>query len=313
MVVTRTRPANFVVAPASQTAYNLLRMTLPFIRELSPELYDQAVAHSFSMRAAFTERELAAEERGKRLKDSPDPVEALVAEAEATKSGAERNQLLAEAAHMALVKKRLTLCLDIISKLDPDATASSDNFWRSWADQFLKDFVKAALTATDTGAAERGAGRIAAPLARVEGLVPIMRYWGKANDQTAAQRFLAEASKIAGAASDPVEKAKAFLLLSIACDLADESQKAGLLESAVKALNSLSRPDADASDQKPYHQYVRNLDNAGHQLSRGFKELTKKNENEALALAEKLQKPDLRIFAALGVLSGIDDLLAPAK
>ncbi|HVG38063.1 MAG TPA: hypothetical protein VM870_02180, partial [Pyrinomonadaceae bacterium] len=257
--------------------------------------------------------ELAAEERAKRLKDSADPVETLVAEAEATKSKAERNQLLAEAAQMALERKRFPLCLDIISKLDHDVVESSANFWRNWADQFLKDFVKAALTAKDAELAERGAGRFASPLARVEGLVLIMRYWGKANDKTAAQRFLAEARKIAGAASDDIEKAKAFLLLSSACDPADEAQKAGLLESAVKALNNVPRPDSGASDMKPYHVYVRNLDNTGYQLTRGFKELTKKDENEAFALAEKLHKPDLRTFATLGVLLGIDDLLANTK
>jgi hypothetical protein len=101
--------------------------------------------------------------------------------------------------------------------------------------------------------------------------------------------------------------------LSITCDQVDEFQKATLLESAIKTLNNVSKPDSSASDKKPYHQYVRNLDNTGYQLVRGFKELTKKDENGAVVLVDKLQKPDLRTFATIGILLGMDDLLANAK
>jgi hypothetical protein len=186
MIITRTRPANFVAVPASQTAYDLLVKVLPFVRELSPELYDEAVAQSLSMRASFSERELATEERNKRIRESLNPVEALIAEAEASKSKVERNELLTGAARLAMEKKKFAKCLDIVSKLDLELGATSADFWRNWADQFLKDFVKATLMSKDTELAEKGAGRIGSPLARVEGLVMIMRYWRKANDQTAA-------------------------------------------------------------------------------------------------------------------------------
>jgi hypothetical protein len=313
MVVTRTQPMNFVAGPAPQIAYDLLSRVLPFVHELSPELYDRAVTQSFSMRAAFTERELATEERNKRIRKSLTPIEDLIAEAESMKSKVERNELLAGAAQLAMEKKKFALCLDIVSRLDLDVVTTSTDFWRNWTDRFLKDFVKAALTTKDTELAEKGAERMTSPLARVEGLVLIMRYWGRANDKVAAQRLLAEASKVAIAIPDYVEKAKALFLLSITCDQADESQQARFLESAIKALNMVSKPDSGANDKKPYQQYVRGLDNTGYQLIRGFKELTKKDENGALALIEKVQKPDLRTFATIGILLGVNDLLADTK
>jgi uncharacterized protein YnzC (UPF0291/DUF896 family) len=313
MAVTRTQPTNFAAALAPQIAYELLVRVLPVIRELSPELYDQAVAQSFGMRSTLTERELATEERNKRLKESLNPLEDLIAEADAAKSKVERNELLAGAARLALEGKKFGLCLDVVSKLDLDMAATPTNFWRNWADQFLKDFVKVTLTAKDTELAERGAARFSSPLARVEGLVLIMRYWVKANDKTAAQRSLAEANKIAAAISDNIEKAKAFFLLSISCDQTDESRKAELLKSAIKALNNVSEPDSRASDTQPYYQYVRNLDSTGYQLTRGFKELTKKDEHGAIALIEKIQKPDLRTFAVVGILLGVNDLLSNLK
>jgi hypothetical protein len=79
--------------------------------------------------------------------------------------------------------------------------------------------------------------------------------------------------------------------------------------SAAKALNDLSKPDAKEHDKAIDQTYVRRLDNVGYELTKGFKGLTKQDENEALALVEKLQKPDLRTYALIGILFGLDDLL----
>lgn len=313
MVIARTQPVNFISESAPQSAYDLLTKTLPFIQQLTPELYDRALTQSFALRTSFTETQLTTEARNKRLKESLNPIEDLVAEAEAVKSKAERNELLAAAARLALEKKRFGQCLDVVAMLDVELAATSRDFWRNWIDGFLKGFVKAALAAKDVEMAEKAAGRIASPLARVEGVVLIMSDSGKANDKTNAQRLLTEASKIAGNAFDDVEKAKAFFLLSLNCDLADESQKARLLESGIKALNNLSKPDVSENDMKPYQEYVRRMDNASNELRKSFKALTKKDENGAIALTEKIQKPDMRTFAMIGILQGLDELLATTR
>jgi len=142
VILSRTQPADFTGEPAPKVAYDLLNRALPYIRDLFPEIYEQAVTQSLVMQASFTERQLASETRAKRLKDSLNPIEDLVAEAEATKSKVERNALLAEAAQRALRDKKLLLCMDVVRKLDLDVGGTSHDFWRSWHDQFLKDFVK---------------------------------------------------------------------------------------------------------------------------------------------------------------------------
>lgn len=55
--------------------------------------------------------------------------------------------------------------------------------------------------------------------------------------------------------------------------------------------------------------FAQRLDNVGYDLSKGFNSLTKHDENYALALVEKLQKRDLRTFALIGILTGLDGLL----
>ena len=308
-VVARTQPANFVSEPPPKLAYDLLTHILPVIKQSIPELYEQALNHSFAMRASLNESQLASEARIKRLNESMDPIGDLKSEAEAAKTKTQRNTLLLGAAELALEKKKLDLCLDILSDVDVNV-AGADPFLLQYSiDRLLKNLVKSGLSAKLTDVSEKGAARIGSSLTRVEALTLIMRYYTKANDNEAAQRTLIEASKVAGSSSDNWDRAKAFFLLSGTCDQVDNSKKADLLLSGLKALNNVSESDMNARDKTIYQSFAQRLDNVGYDLSRGFKSLTKHDENEALALVEKLQNPGLRTFALIGILSGLDGLL----
>lgn len=306
-VVARTQPANFVAEPAPRMAYQLLTKLLPFVQQSIPELYDQALNHNFAMRASLNETQLASEARVKRFNESVNPIADLKSEAESAKTKTERNELILQAAELALEKKKFDLCLDLLDEVDINAVAADRDSWQRSIDQILKNFVKGALTAKRTDLAEKGAARIASPLTEVEALNLIMRYYSKANDKEPAQRLLIEASKAAGAGPDNFDKAKAFFLLSLACDQVDGSRKADLLSSGLKALNNLSQPDAHARDKTIYQSYIQRLDNLGYELGKGFKSLTKQDENGALALVEKLEKRDLKTFALIGILLGLNE------
>lgn len=306
-VVFRTQPANFAVEPAPQMAYDLLTNILPFVQQSAPELYDQALNQHVAMRAGLTEKQRASESRIKRLRESANPVEDLIAEADATKSKTERNELLLQAAQLALENSKFDLCLDTLDRVDVNVISDPEPWQRS-VDQILKNLVRIVVADKRTELAERAAGRIGSSLTRVEALNLIMRDWVKANNKAEAQRLLTEASRAAAAGSDDAEKAKAFFLLSITCDQVDPSKKADLLLSGTNALNNLAAPDAGARDTTVYQNYVQRLDNSGYELTKAFNGLTKQDENSALALVEKLQKRDLRTFALIGVLLGLDQL-----
>ncbi|HXQ69097.1 MAG TPA: hypothetical protein VN844_01305, partial [Pyrinomonadaceae bacterium] len=198
-------------------------------------------------------------------------------------------------------------CLDTLDKVDVNVTSDPDPWQRS-IDQILKNLVRSVLTAKRAELAERAAARIGSSLTRVEALNLIMRYWVKANDKAEVQRLLTEASKAAATGSDDAQKAKAFFLLSITCDQVDSSRKPDLLLSGINALNNLAAPDVGARDKTIYHNYVQRLDNSGYELTKAFNGLTKQDENSTLALVERLQKRDLRTFALIGILLGLDQL-----
>jgi hypothetical protein len=308
-VVTRTQPANFAIEPAPQMAHQLLSKLLPVIQQATPELYDQALNQSVIMSASLNERAAEIEARSKRLKDSVNPIEDLLSEARSVKSKAESNELKLQAAQLALEKKKFDLCLDILSDVDVDVATSDPNAWQRSIDQILKNYVRNTLAEKRSDLCEKAAARIVSTPMRVEALSLIMRYFAKNSDQVAAQRLLLEASKIAASSADEADRAKAFFLLSIICDQIDVSKKAELVLAGIKALNSLSKPDTNARDKSIYQTYVRRLDNSGYELTKGFKGLVKQDENDALALVEKLQKPDLKTFALIGILLGLDGLL----
>ena len=313
MILSRTQPANFAIAPAPQSAYELLTSALPYIQQLLPEYYEQAVGQSLILRTMISQTQLAGEERSKRLKESENPIQDLVREAETAKTKSERNELLAEAAELALRKEKFATCLDIVAKLDLEITVSGQpGVWKDWSSQFLKKFVKSAIAGKELELAEKAAWGMTPSLAKVQAVVSLVRHWSEASEKVAAHRLLVEAIKVAESISDNFEKAKALILLSIISSQVDESKKGQLLLSCVKTLNSLNKPTS-SRDQGPYQEYVRNLDNTGYQIITGFKALTVSDENAAIALVDQIHKSDLRPFASIGILSGLKELLSKAE
>jgi hypothetical protein len=313
MILHRTQPANFAVTPAPQSAYQLLVGALPQIQRLLPEHYERAVGQSLILRTSIDQTQLANEERSKRLKESQNPIEDMVREAEAARTKGERNELLAEAAEDALIKKKFETCLDVLSRMDLEIDVPGQpGAWQNWNSQFVKKFVKSAMAASELEIAEKAALGMTASLAKVEAVALLIRHWSKAGEKDSAHRLLVAAIKVADSVSDDFEKAKSLILLSIICDQVDESKKAQLLLSSVKALNGLDKPKT-SRDQEQYQEYVRKLDQTGYQVSRGFKALTVSDENGAVALVDQLQGPDLRPFALIGILSGLTDLLAKSE
>ena len=313
MVLTRTQPANFAVTPAPQSAYQLLAGALPQIERVLPEHYEQAVGQSLILRASINQMQLANEERNKRLKESKNPIEDLVREAEAAKTKAERNELLAEAAETALTKEKFDMCLDVLSRMNLEVNIPGHpGAWQNWSSQFVKKFVKSAMAAKELEIAEKAALGMTASLAKVEVVALLIRHWTKAGERGSAHRLLIEAIKVADSVSDDFEKAKSLILLSIICDQVDESKKAQLVLSSVKALNGLNKPTTPR-DQESYQEYVHKLDQTGYQMIRGFKALTVSDENAGIALMGQLQGSDLRPFALIGILAGLTDLLAKVE
>lgn len=313
MILSRTQPANFAVTPAPQSAYQLLAGALPQIQRLLPEHYERAVGQSLILRTSINQTQLASEERSKRLKESENPIEDLVREAEAARTKGERNELLAEAAEGALIKKKFEMCLDVLSRMDLEINVPGQpGAWQNWNSLFVKKFVKSAMAAREPEIAEKAALGMTASMAKVEAVALLIRHWSKAGERDSAHRLLVEAIKVADSVPDDFEKAKSLILLSIICDQVDESKKAQLLLSSIKALNGLNKPTTPR-DQEPYQAYVRKLDQTGYHTIRGFKALTVSDENAAIALVNQLQGPDLRPFALIGILSGLTDLLAKVE
>jgi hypothetical protein len=117
-----------------------------------------------------------------------------------------------------------------------------------------------------------------------------------------------QAQRLAGNATDYVERAKAFLLLSaLTGNGTDSSERVELLDSAIKALNSVALPERE-DDLRHYQTYVWKLNGAEYQVTTQFKELTENGREEALTLVERMDKPESRTFALLGILHGIREL-----
>jgi hypothetical protein len=312
MVIARTQPFNLEKTPPSQSAYYLLTNLLPAIKQVVPELYSQAVNQRLVVYASFNKDQLADQQRNERLNENSSASEDLIAEADQTQSKLKRNELLSQAAQLAMQSKKFSVCLEAIEKLDLDAPGMTADFWTNWNDQFVRDFVEAVLAAKKPELAEQGTEQVVGPYAKVQSLVLISQYWTKTHDNASARRVFMQARKAADAAPDYVDKAKAFLLLSGLSKQTGSSEKTELLDSAIRALNSASIPDR-GDDLRAYQVYVWRLNGVESQVVAQFKDLTRNGSDEALTLVERIDKPESRTFALLGILRGLRDLSSSAK
>ena len=100
---------------SSKLTSELLSGALPYIQQVLPERYEQALGQSLVLRTNINQAQLANEENAPNgLSESQTPIEDLVQEAEAAKTKNERNELLAEAAEVALRKEKFAKSLDIV-------------------------------------------------------------------------------------------------------------------------------------------------------------------------------------------------------
>ena len=311
VVVARTHPALLVGDMSRQSGYELLIASLPSIEKLTPALYSQALSQAFILRTALTKAQLDSDARRKRLSDSQNPIEDLIQEADQAKSKLERNSLLADGAQMALEQNKMALSVEIVTKLNFDE--SLNDFWRGWADQFLKDVIRTALRLKDLQLAQKAASLISSPFNKIEGLVLIFQQAQQNRDELTGGRVFQEATKVADSDFDPLQKARAFFMLSIASEGIDASRTGTLLESGIKTLNSVVQPDSGAPDRQTHDQFVRSLSFEAQSLTMSFKTLSKTDQNRALALAEQIQKPDLRSFAMIGIILGVDQTLSSGQ
>jgi len=268
--------------------FNLLRVTVPLIERLLPAMYPQALAQFATVRARLPNETVERAAVSERIRQSKDTLSQLMTEADSASSPSLKNDLVIQAAQLALTKGKLQLAFDL-------ATTTDENS-RSWQQQFLSELVRGAVDNKDVKLGLAIASQIESTLNRAEALQRLALLFSNLKDPWKAKESLLESLRLIRASDNTPEKAIALLKSLRVVARIDQVMVPDVAEETIKALNALQF--AAPTDKRALMAVVWNT-------VPSFEALVQWDKLGALNFVEKIQRTELRAVAGFGAAKGI--------
>ena len=283
------------------SAYNLLRITLPLIKTQQPSLYSLASAQMAAVAARVPHEIIDRMALDERISQSPDPLSQMINEAETSRDSSLKNDLLRDAANLALNKGKLRSAVDLVMRVESDW-----EYHVLWRNQFLDRVVDDALEKKDTDSADYSIIKIHSPLRRSSAIQKVAIYFIESKDMVSALERLNTAWKLIDSAENDSAKAVALLDIVPVFARVDGQRIPELAQSAIKVLNNIPGPnpeDKPGSDAR--ENYIKTQIGLAYNIIPAFQSLARRDEIGALGLANALQRPGLKTAAIFGVSVGV--------
>ena len=283
-------------------AFNVLRVTVPLIQKLVPGMYPQAAAQLATVRARLPNETVERSAIAERIRQSEDTLSQMITEANSASSSSVKNDLLIQAAQLALTKRKPQLAFDLAM------STSADDKSKEWRQQFLSELVKNSVENKDAKLGLAIASKIEMPLPRAEALQRLALLFFNLKDLWKARESLVESLKLITVSDNTPEKAIAFLKSLRVVARVDQAMVPEVAEDSIKALNALQFA---TQNEKPQSEPTRKaLMSVVWNTMPSFEALVQWDELGALNFVEKIERVELRTVAGLGAAKGI---LALAK
>ncbi len=278
-------------------AFNLLRVTVPLIQKLVPAIYPQAAAQFATVRARLPNETVERSAIAERIRQSDDTLSQMITEANSASSPSVKNDLLIQAAQLALTNGKLQLAFDLAM------SASSDDKSKSWRQQFLSELVKGAVENKDAKLGLAVASKIEMPLARAEAVQRLALLFFNLKDLWKARESLVESLKLIRSSDNTPEKAIALLKSLRVVARVDQAMVPDVAEESIKALNALQfSTQNDKSQSEPTK---RALMAVVWNTMPSFEALVQWDALGALNFVDKIKPVELRTVAGFGAAKGV--------
>ena len=269
-------------------AFNLLRVTVPLIQKLLPQMYPQAAAQLATVRARLPNDTVERSAIAERIRQSEDTLSQMITEANSASNASVKNDLLIQAAQLAFTKKQPQLAFDLAMSV------STDDNSKVWRQQFLSELVKGAVENKDAKLGLTIASKIDLPLARAEALQRLASLFFNLKDLWKAKESLDESLKLVRGSDNTHEKAIALLRSLRVVARIDQAMVPDVAEESIKTLNALQ-----------FNSNSRALMEVVWNTMPSFEALVQWDEQGGLNFVEKIQRVELRTVASFGAAKGI--------
>jgi len=295
-VVKSTRvppPANNPSPMANREIISALQAILDSTKTVAPALYPEVAARltSLGSRAVTAQPEREAAEA--RIKESADQLEALQLEAERAGSEEYRRGFLSRAARLALTQGKFRKAVDLEISAYGDRAAEA-----TYVDRFFADVTTAALKQQQPEAAEYAVSKMTKALIKAESLVQLGKYYASNKDNEKSKTALALGLKLLDQTENNDDKLIVAIASARAAIPVDSSIAYEAMRLTVDIINKL--PPRDNQKQ---NMSSRSLLPHGRALVEAYRLFASPDTTAALALAQDIKLPELRVSALLGAYS----------
>lgn len=272
----------------------LFQLLLPEMQKQAPETYAEAasVLASIAPPASNAAKEYNA--ASQRIKDSIDP--ALQAKTEARVAGEkwQKRSLLELGSLMARRKGDLMGAAELIVESKKAVERSPENYTE--AEAYLSEIAQAAIEKKEVKVARFAIEHLDLPLERAAALRLLALYFMKTQESHTARETLTEATKTLRDAAPTIDRALAYFQFLAEWRKVDEGRAQEFMVEAVKAANSIPRPNED--EQEPFSFSLWPLAEAVRQA---FNDLARDDTGSALSLSEDFRLKEMGAAARLGI------------
>jgi tetratricopeptide (TPR) repeat protein len=283
-----------------QNEYNLISAILPDISANAQNLVNDAMTLKVLLNSAIlhnsTEYDLAFD----RIQESSDKLAATISEAEATENKSLKAELFIDAVNMALMNGKPQVALDTLEKLAEIRRGEKGKIERfySWYDQCLGDIVALALKANNVDLGKIASDKVVDKLTRAANLRKIAEYYFEKQDLDSASDTLKKSLKTANDTDNSSRKIGVLLRLILAFHKIDKAGVSGVVEVTAKCIDSIpTLGPEDKPETEKYKQYIGSIMAIDINIMPIFTELLKTNRTEALNLASRVNKKEVKIIA----------------
>ena len=286
-------------------ADSALFIILPDIIANAPDLAAEASAIKSALSAKTLPGDRDFQESQKRIAESANKLDAMIAEADKTDNKNRSLSLLSEASRLASKEEKFKLAVDLIEKTIENKSEKPSSYFElltSAHDQQLGFIVQNSLIKTDFDAAEYAAKRITDDLKKADALRQISIYSYKQKDVGSALNNYDEALKLTLLAENGDSKIRSLLGSVSNAAIIDQSRLSEIVSITSDAINNL--PPLNPED-KPgsanFKKYVSTVLQTDFFLYISVSNLTLKNRNEAAYFAGQINRKEISIIADLAL------------
>jgi hypothetical protein len=291
--ITRVPPANVSAALAKRVMISVLQSILEATKTTAPALYPEVAARLTSLGSSAVTEQPEREAVEARIKASPDQLEALQLEAERAGSEAARRSFLTRAARLALTQGKFRQAVDLEIKAYGDRSANVNS-----VDRFFADVTTAALKQQQPDAAEYAVSKTTQALIKAQSLLQLSKYYVSIKDKEKSKSSLALGLKLLDQIENNNDKLSMAIAFAQGAIPVDSSIAYEAMRLTVETINKLPPRD----DKKENMSY-RSLLSPGRSLVDAYRLFGSPDTAAALALAQDIKLPELRVAALLGVYS----------